>query len=839
MYAAASADFQTGMWNQAERGFAQFVQRYPKSTNAPMAVLLEAQAQFRQKKMTDAIALLAGSKGRAGELADQYVSWIGEAQFADGNEAAAAATFISLGNDYPDSPLRLRATVEAAAAYGRLQRWPELSALLESTNGVFARKAELDAANELVSRGRLLLAQARLAQQDFAGTAALLQSLNPQALKPELDWQRAYLLCQAKLAAGDLDAALAAATNLRQIAQLEKNESHRAEGAVLRAELLEKLGQVTNALAAYRENLAPGTPDEKQREAIWKMASLAADYKQYADAERSLVDFLNRFPDSAPADIALLSLGELRLQDQPATNQLAAAQEPFDLLLKNFPNSALTGKALLDRGWCQWLAGDAAGSLVSFESAVRHDLSPADLAVARFKAGDARFALNDFKGARESYRSVYPGALADNTNRPAAERDLAGRAMYQSLRASLELKDTEGATNAFAQVFQMFSAGELGQGSALLYGESLVAPAAARSLFERLAPQFSGSPLEPELQLAIARTYEQAQDWVAAATNYAAWAGAYPTNRLRPEVDFALALATFQAGNEPGALNQFTRFVMQNPVNPLAPQAQWWVAEHFYRAGEYVSAETNYEAIFQNTNAVWKSSPLVYQAQLMAGCAAVGRQDFSDAVKFYFFPLISDTNCPYENLRVKARFACGAALMHMDLGDTTTSFTNLQTALILFNQIVQANPTNELGARAWGEIGDCDLQLGDLSAATNAYAQVFSTNSPAAISVRSRAQFGFGLALEKMAALAGTDQAGLRNLALDNYLQIFNAENLRDEKEPDLWWVKEAGLQAAPLVGLLNDYATETNFYGRLKLKLPQLADQIDKKIAALPVAKN
>ena len=56
---------------------------------------------------------------------------------------------------------------------------------------------------------------------------------------------------------------------------------------------------------------------------------------------------------------------------------------------------------------------------------------------------------------------------------------------------------------------------------------------------------------------------------------------------------------------------------------------------------------------------------------------------------------------------------------------------------------------------AWCEIGDCDLQLTNYVAATNAYAQVFdNTNSPADVSLRSQAQIGFGIALEKMAALA-------------------------------------------------------------------------------------
>ena len=87
----------------------------------------------------------------------------------------------------------------------------------------------------------------------------------------------------------------------------------------------------------------------------------------------------------------------------------------------------------------------------------------------------------------------------------------------------------------------------------------------------------------------------------------------------------------------------------------------------------------------------------------------------------------------------------------MDSPDTNNPLANFQLATNVFSQICQLYPTNELGARAWGEIGDCDLQLANYDAATNAYAQV--VNSPFAnIAARSRAQIGFGIALEKKAA---------------------------------------------------------------------------------------
>lgn len=844
-FATATADFQTEMWSRAETEFAQFIRNYPKSTNTPIAVLLQAQAQFSQKKYTEMVALLDARRSQAGSLADQYALWTGEALFASEKYLQAAGTFAALEKNFPESPLRLRAVIASASAHQRLQDWKSVSALLDVTNGVFLKKAELDAANELVVRGRLLLAQAKYSQSDFSGAAAQLAAINPQALKPELEWQRLHLLCDVKIAAGDLESAFAASTNLFRIAQLEKNAAHRAESVAMRAGILEKLGRTADASAAYQENLAPGTPDEWQRQAVLKIADLSASLGRFAEAERAQEDFLRQFPDSPQASVARLTLGELHLKEwalTPATNKLIAAQEQFTLLLSQFPNSPHVGRAFLNRGWCRWLAGDAANALADFRAAAGKNLSREDLAVARFKVGDVLFAQGDFRGALESYNAVRQQFSGETP----AEKDLSGRALYQCLRARLELGEVTAAGEVFEQLFQKYSDGDLGQNSVFLYGESLVKPAEARALFERLATKLTGTPVEPRLRLVIARTYEQEQAWPSAVTNYSDWRLTFATNSLRPQADYALALAHSRAGNEGQALVQFTQFVAQNPTNlPLAPLAQWWIADHYFRAGEFIGAETNYEAVYQNR--AWKNSALYYPAQLMSGRAAMGRTGYKDAVG-YFKALMSDTNCTDEFLIVQAKFACGAALMHMDSSDTNVTAANLQTATNLFSQIIAANPTNELGARAWGELADGALLLGDFAFATNpyfafatnAYAQVFAANSPADLVARSRAQVGRGLVLEKLAALvANGEQTNLLRLALDDYLVVFNGDNLRADEIQDPFWTKKAGLQAAPLVGKLNQPAAQKKFYERLKTLLPQIASDIDKKIAALAVEKN
>jgi outer membrane protein assembly factor BamD (BamD/ComL family) len=833
-YATASTDFQSEMWSRAETGFAQFALNYPKSTNAPMAVLLSAQAQFKQAKFPAAIKSLTAAQAKAGSLADQYAVWIAEAQFAGKNFADAAESFAALTKNFPDSPLRLRAAVEAAAAYEKLGDWTKLSSLLGDTNGVFARKADLDAANELVARGRLLLAQAEFEQKNYPAASVQLSLVNSLALKPELDWQRVYLLCRTKLAAGEFAEAFAAGTNLIAIAQVEKNETHRAEGVVLRAEILERLGRAGEAIAVWQENLAAAS-SEKQRQAVLKIAELSIGQGQFMDADGRLENFLKQFPDSAAADIALLTRGELRLKNYSSStnaDDLAAAHEQFDQLLKKFPNSPLAGKALLGRGWSVSLPDKFGEGLEDFRRAAQKNLAPEDLAVARFKTGDALFARKDFHGALENYSAV----LNDFTATPSVENELGGLALYQSLRAELELGDPTAAGAIFGKLFPKFASGSLGQGGALLYGESLFHPAEARALFEKLAPAFSGGPLEPQLKLAIARAFELEQNWPAALQGYTDWRRDFPTNSLRPQADYALAQVNFHAGNEAVALALFTEFVAQQPKDVNAPLAQWWIADHYFRAGNFVGAETNYEAVYQNP--AWKSSPLFFEAQLMAGRSAYGRTSFKEAAA-YFTALITDTNCPDE-VGLKARFAAGAALMHMESADTNATLANLQSATNLLSQIIQKNQTNEIAARALGSLADCAVQMGELAVATNAYARAAGTNLTQDVTVRSRAQVGLGLALEKMATQAtGSDRTNLLNLALDHYRAVFDGDNLGDNQVQDLWWTKKAGLLAAPLVGVLNNYQTQTNFYAQLKMKLPQLAAQVDKKVAALSPEKN
>ena len=547
-YAVAVTDFRHEMWGRAETEFGQFAGKYKESTNAPMALLLEAQAQFKQGKFTSAIALLtdASHLAKAGALADQYAYWTGEAQFQNGDFANAAETWIGLAQKFPKSPSRLRAVVEAAAAFGQMTNWSKVDDLLGDTNGVFQRAARLEPGNELVLDGELSLENSKYQQRDFRGVTVVYEWLTNQwqTLNQIQQCQGAYLFYQANLELGDFATALAAATSLVQIAGSPPNQEWLATAWASQGEALEQLSRTDEAIAAYRENLT-NAPVKQKRYAILKIAELEFVHGDLTNAEEALTNFLARFPEAVSADIALLTLGELQLKDyaaQPsATNGLAAARDSFDQFISEFTNSPLLGKAYLDRGWCRWLAGDLTNSLADFISAAQSPgLPPEDLAGARFKMGDAMFALTNYAGALENYRAV----LDDFTNLPAVAGVLGDRALYQSLRANLQLTNYDGASNALAQILKRFPSSDLAPDSTLLYGEGLAAAngARARAVFQQFLVQFPGSPLRAEVEFAIART----MNWKKSGPRhhgYQGWLeGLYqPTICVRPAV-YALAL---------------------------------------------------------------------------------------------------------------------------------------------------------------------------------------------------------------------------------------------------------------------------------------------------------
>ena len=422
----------------------------------------------------------------------------------------------------------------------------------------------------------------------------------------------------------------------------------------------------------------------------------------------------------------------------------------------------------------------------AFQSAVERLPFSTDQATAYFRLADVQSQQTNFAGAIKSYQAIIEkfGAL------PEVKTNLFEPALYQTVRAGVAGGDLPAAPNALQ--------------------------------------------LLAELQLAVAATYEQENQWTNAIQQYNYCLAAFTNSSVRPLAEYYRAQATYQAGQETNALTLFTNFIAQFHTNELAPLAQLWVAD-YYRAGDPVEAERNYNLLLHDTN--WPPSKLTYEAQLMAGRAAVAHQGWKDA-KDYFTGLYNNTNGPSIDLRVQALFEHGQTLMLWVDPAETNKLANCEQATLAFGLICDEYPTNRLAVPAWIEKANCYLQWAlarqqydSLTNALDAYQRVI--DSPLAdVAARSEAKVGQAVVLGKWAEQkTGAGQTALLQQALSNCLDVvYGSKILRDGESRNLNWTREAGMKAFDLACELQAWSQAVNIYTRLKILWPQLPAYLEKR---------
>jgi TolA-binding protein len=848
-FEAAAKAFRDTVYDRAEAGFADFCQKFPTSPRLTEAILLQAEARLELSNYAGAIALLSAHQKDAGTNADQYLFWLAEAQLRKGDYRAASDGFAKLVKEFPASSRLLEAAMGEASARAALARaepseWPRVVELLQPTSGVFQSAARTNAGNELVVQGYLLLSEAQLATKAYRAAEETLQPLAKRLLSPKAAWQWQYLLCRIQLADGRTNAALQGITNLVAAAANAAQTNLLAESAAFQAGLLDRLGQTNDAILAYQRNLAEGVPPERQRQALLRITDLSLAQGKLPQAMQMLEKFLGQYPEAASADLAWLTLGELRLRQYEgevntnrlanattnapaATNDLQLALASFNTLVKKFPQSPLFGKAQLDLGWCYRREGRLPEGQAAFQAAAERLPFSKDLATAYFRLADIQFQLTNFAGAIKNYQTVIEKFAA----LPEVKTNLLERALYQTVRAGVAGGDLATATNALQRVLALYPRNLDTARAVLLTGEEISRRgdlAGARRMFQDFAKTAPDAPLLPDLQLAIAVTYEQEKKWAEAIAQYDSWLASFTNHVARPRAEYYRAWDTFQAGRETNALTAFANFVVRFPTNELAPLAQWWVADYYDRAGDPVEAERNYKLLFQNTN--WAPSELTYEAQMMAGRAALAHQGWG-AAKDYFTGLYNNTNGPSIDLRVQALFEYGRTLMRMAVPAETNRLANCEEATRVFGRICDEYPTNGLTVRAWAEKANCYLQWAlarkqydSLTNALNAYQRVI--DSPQAdVAARSEARVGQAIVLGKWAEQkAGAEQTALLKQAYSNCLDVFYGKVLRDDEKLDPFWTKEAGMRAFDLAEELQVWSQMAKIYMRLTNSVwPQL----------------
>ena len=851
-YDAARNMFYGGDYERAEKEFGEFIKIHPDSEKVPEAVVLQAQCSYQQQKLDEALALLRGRLVGAGKLADEYRYWIAESLFQKADYAGAATAFAQVLSDFPNSARRLAASLGEAYARFKAGELQQTVDLLSQPKSAFQQAAQNRMDDDLAVRGHLLLGEAYFGLKQFQRGQEVLIRLADRNLRPDLNWQRLYLLARLQSAGEQFDAALQTTTNL--LGQLTAFTnlaalSLQADMSALQAEVFEQKGQMESAIQAYEKNLNPTVPMGRRRQALQQTVRLTLAQNKIGEAGKRLESFVTQNPGDPLLDLLRLTLGELRLREyyelaeEPrsnATNLLQQAKTQFEQVIAN-ANTQLVAKAQLDRGWYLWELGrsDAdtnriSESMLAFQAAADGLPRSEGQAVARFKRADCQFHLLSYAGALTNYWAV----VTNYPDLPKIQSDLVGLALYQIVRASIQLGDSTNADQAVRRILADYRPGELNDRSLLLYGQALSRvsdPAGAREFFADFVKRFPQSQMLPEVELAVARTYEEEGNWAEAATLYDQWTAKRGEHVARPSVEFDRAWANSLAGNETNAYTLFTNFVAQFPAHPFAPQAQYWVADYFYRLGgtNYVKAEENYQKVYQNTN--WPPSELSFQARMMAGRAAFARQGYNAAAN-YFTSLINELAKlnPRPALLAEAYYALADTYVrNPEAGPGSTNILdNYTEAIVALSRIPREFPDKALVPLAWGQMGAYYAQLAALShdpkdyeRATNAFTNALYSDL-ADPTCRGMAEVGLARVLEKQAQAQETkpaDRTSLLNEAFTHYWYTVEGKNLRPGDPADPFWVKEAAVSAARLAEELRQWDVASKWYKRLLTLLPPL----------------
>jgi TolA-binding protein len=522
-----------------------------------------------------------------------------------------------------------------------------------------------------------------------------------------------------------------------------------------------------------------------------------------------------------------------------ASNDLQRALASFSELTTRFPQSPWLGKAQLDLGWCYGREGKLPEAQAAYQLAVEHLPVSLELGTAYLRLADVRFQQGDFTNAVRNYQALIEklGAL------PEARTNLFERALYQTVRAGFAGDDLAAATNALQKLRAWYPNSLNTERALLLSGQEISRrgdPPRARAMLLEFGNSAPDTPLMPELQLAVAATYERENQWANAIEQYDRCLAEFTNSansNVRAQAEYYRAWATtYLTGQETNALKLFTNFIAQFPTNELAPRAQLWVADYYY-PGNPMEAERNYKLLFQNTN--WPPSELTYEAQLMAGRAAAAHQGWKDA-KGYFLGLYNNANGPTNDLRVQAFFEYGKTLMLWVDAAETNKLANCEEATRVFGRICDDYPTNRLAIPAWIEKANCYLQWAlakqqydSLTNAINAYQRVI--DSPQAdVEARSLARVGQATVLDKWAEQkAGAEQTALLKQALSNCFDVVYGTILVDGERPNPEWTKKAGMKAMDLAEELQAWSQEAKIYMRLTNSVwPQLPAAHQKRAA-------
>ena len=329
MFSGAVKAYQDGLYEVAEKSFEKFMDHYPVSDQGFIAGELR---------------LL--SKAQAELLRGQY--------------ELAAKDFFELVRTFPNSPRYIDSLIGEALARFELGEYPRVLEILSGERSDFRAFAAGSPQDPRVARGRILLAELRIDQNDHSAAANELAEVKAEWLDDDLKWRKSFLETRLEESAGNFEDAIASVSSLVELSKKLDSSDFLAQSIALHSSILESKGDIDQARARLADNLAKEVPAKHRRAALLNTVNLLMQQDKHLDA----LEFIDQNADDQARDLLKFTAGEIHLKQfyirsdeavaSGRTNLLQSAQNYFTQVIQDHSDSELVGEAWMNLGWCQW-----------------------------------------------------------------------------------------------------------------------------------------------------------------------------------------------------------------------------------------------------------------------------------------------------------------------------------------------------------------------------------------------------------------------------------------------------------------------------------------------------
>lgn len=338
-------------------------------------------------------------------------------------------------------------------------------------------------------------------------------------------------------------------------------------------------GKTFDAEEAFRQSTGEFADD-----ALYQLASMSAESKEWVRADSLLEQLVTRYPSSRLLAESRILKGEIQL----IRSRFDSAATEFATAIRALPSgSPLAPTALFKLGIALFRLEKFDSSASTFGTLIKRYPSDSLIAETRFWLAEALYRTGEYQAALREYRSVLSSPSSAQSE----------QATWGSAWAQMKSGDYEGAIGTFSDFIRLYPSNRLVPEARLRIGDCYFSMkdfdrAAGRYLeFTRLHPERQDIDYA---QYQLGQSYYRAGKFQQAIQEFNALLKKYPASSLADDAQYAVGWVWFQTKEYLQAVIEFQRLVTNHPQSELVGRALYSIGDSYYNNKQYDAAAKAY-----------------------------------------------------------------------------------------------------------------------------------------------------------------------------------------------------------------------------------------------------